>query len=307
MSDPFNTTTQMPAYGSSDTPPSTGSAPAGSGPGVAPGSSPGTGGSPSASGSPVADKTSEMTDGGQGAEDLKDRAEDVKDKAAEAASAGKQAVGDVAETVVEKAQDVAQEASRQARDLVGEAKSQVSQQVGDQHQKLVSGLRSLSDELATMGRSNEQPGLAAEVALQAHSRVRTAADWLEDRDPRDLLNEVRSLARRRPGSFLLGAALAGVLAGRMTRGAVAVHAEDSHASAPAAATQNPPTSAVAPIGAPLTGVSVPPSVLDTEVIGYGSPPGQSPVGDAAGYGSFPPASDELGGHNGGGLAGGVAP
>jgi len=46
------------------------------------------------------------------------------------------------------------------------------------------------------------------------------ADWLSEREPADLLEEARSLARRRPGAFLVGAALAGVIIGRLTRGVV---------------------------------------------------------------------------------------
>ena len=35
----------------------------------------------------------------------------------------------------------------------------------------------------------------------------------------DLLDDIRSFARRKPGAFLLGAAVAGIVAGRMFRGA----------------------------------------------------------------------------------------
>ena len=45
-----------------------------------------------------------------------------------------------------------------------------------------------------------------------------AASWLEQREPADLLDEVRNFARRRPGTFLIGAAVAGLAAGRLTRG-----------------------------------------------------------------------------------------
>jgi hypothetical protein len=58
------------------------------------------------------------------------------------------------------------------------------------------------------------------VARQAADRADRVADWLGEREPGDLVEEVRSLARRRPGAFLLGAALAGVVVGRLTRGVV---------------------------------------------------------------------------------------
>jgi hypothetical protein len=60
--------------------------------------------------------------------------------------------------------------------------------------------------------------------------VEEFATFLQNREPADLLDEVRSFARRRPGTFLLGAALAGVLAGRLTSGVKAAHADHSGSS-----------------------------------------------------------------------------
>ncbi len=60
--------------------------------------------------------------------------------------------------------------------------------------------------------------MATEVAQQAAERIHGAASWLEQREPADLLQAVRDFARRRPGVFLAGAAVAGLAAGRLTRG-----------------------------------------------------------------------------------------
>jgi hypothetical protein len=49
---------------------------------------------------------------------------------------------------------------------------------------------------------------------------------LQNREPAELLEEVRSFARRKPGLFLLGAAAAGVLAGRLTSGVKAAHSDN---------------------------------------------------------------------------------
>jgi hypothetical protein len=157
----------------------------------------------------------------------------MKDKAVDAAEAGKQAVGDVAQTAAEKAKDVAQETSRQARDLLGDARSQLTEQAGNQHRHLVDSLRSLGDELDSMVSNSDQSGPATQLTSQARDRVHGAADWLDGREPGDLVDELRSLARRRPAAFLVGAALAGVVAGRLTRGVVAGHAEDADSSSTA--------------------------------------------------------------------------
>jgi hypothetical protein len=82
-------------------------------------------------------------------------------------------------------------------------------------------------ELREMADGGRQSGPASEVARQAADRADRFADWLAAREPGDLLDEVRSFARRRPGAFLAGAALAGVVVGRLTRGAVDAARSDS--------------------------------------------------------------------------------
>jgi hypothetical protein len=126
--------------------------------------------------------------------------------------------GQVAQTAKEQAQNVVGEVSQQARDLVGEARTQVRDQAGSQKNRAVQGLRALGDELEQMAQSSGQSGLAAEVAGQVSGRTRDLAQYLDRHEPGDLLQEVRSYARRRPVAFLAGAALAGVVAGRLTRG-----------------------------------------------------------------------------------------
>ena len=133
-----------------------------------------------------------------------------------AADAGRQVAG----TAAEQAANVAQEAKAQARDLVGEARGQVGDQARMGQQKATDGIRTLGRELREMADGGQQSGTASEVARQAADRADRFADWLGQREPGDLVEEVRTFARRRPGAFLLGAALAGVVVGRLTRGAV---------------------------------------------------------------------------------------
>lgn len=153
------------------------------------------------------------------------------DRASESMEAGKQAAAEVAQTATEKAKDVAEETKRQARDLIGEARSQLSTQADAQHRSLVVNLRSLAEELSGMAsRGTEGGGVATDLVSQAGERAHGVADWLDQRQPGDLVGELRSFARQRPGTFLVGAAVAGVLAGRLTRGAVAAHSADSSGS-----------------------------------------------------------------------------
>ena len=154
----------------------------------------------------------------------------MSDRASGAMDQGRQAASDVASTAADKAREVQDETTRQARDLLGEARGHLRDQASEQHRNVVSTLRSLSSELANM--HSDQPGLASELVTQARTRVEDVADWLDRRQPGDLVNELRTFARRRPGVFLLGAAVAGVAAGRVTRGAVAAHSDDSGSATP---------------------------------------------------------------------------
>ncbi len=146
----------------------------------------------------------------------------AKDEAANVGQSAKEATGQVASTATEQAKNVAGETKRQAKDLIGQASSQVTEQAGTQKEKAVGGLRSLADELRSMAEGNGAPsGMVGDLARQASDKAQEFASWLDQRDPGSLVEEIRQLARRKPGSFLIGAALAGIAAGRLTRGAVA--------------------------------------------------------------------------------------
>jgi hypothetical protein len=142
----------------------------------------------------------------------------TKEQAAEVAQTGVEAGRHVASVAKEQAGNVTSEAGRQAQNLLGQARSELGRQAGTQQQRVADGLKSLSQQLHSMSQHSDQPGLAADLARQGAQVTEQAASWFDGRDPGALLDEVRSFARRRPGSFLLLAAGAGLLAGRLTRG-----------------------------------------------------------------------------------------
>jgi hypothetical protein len=153
----------------------------------------------------------------------------AKDEAANVGQTAKDATTQVATTATEQVKNVAGETKLQAKDLIDQAGSQVTEQAGAQKEKASAGLRSLGDELRSMAEGNgAQVGMTGDLARQAADKAHEFAGWLDQRDPGSLIEEIRQLARRKPGTFLIGAALAGVAAGRLTRGAVA--AKDSSTS-----------------------------------------------------------------------------
>jgi len=141
----------------------------------------------------------------------------VRDQASDLANSGVQAGKHVGDVAREQASGVAAEAGRQGRNLVEQAQGQLHEQAAGGQQRIAQKLLSLSDELRSMA-GNSNQGVAADVTQQAASRIGDAGHWLEKREPRQVVNEVQSFARRRPAMFLVLAAGAGLVAGRLTRG-----------------------------------------------------------------------------------------
>jgi hypothetical protein len=151
-------------------------------------------------------------DSGGGAVDVaKDQVSAVTQAAVEAG----QRVTDIGK---EQAANVTAEAGRQAKDLLAQTQTELTQQASQQQQRLAEGLRTLGDELYSMAHHSEQPGVAADLARHGADKTREVASWLDAREPGTLVDEVKTFARQRPGTFLLLAVGAGLLAGRLTRG-----------------------------------------------------------------------------------------
>jgi hypothetical protein len=156
------------------------------------------------------------SEGGSTVDTAKGEAANLKGTAADAASG----VKDVAKGQVS---NVAGEAKYQARNLVDQTRSQLRGQASNQQSQLASRLNSWASELGSMASRSEDSGPMTDLAQEASRRVGEVSHWLDNHEPGDLINEVKRFARRRPGAFLALAAAAGVVAGRLTRGAVAAN------------------------------------------------------------------------------------
>lgn len=160
----------------------------------------------------------------------------------EAAAVGQEGMGaakNVAATAGSEAKNVAHEAGTQAKNLVGQLGSDLKSQAGAGQTKVTEGIRSISDQLQSMAQQADDGGPAKQLVQQAAQRTGDVAGWLEGRDPADLLQEVKSFARQRPGTFLLVAAGAGLLAGRLTRGLTGGAAAGSTSASPASGNGSP--------------------------------------------------------------------
>jgi hypothetical protein len=129
----------------------------------------------------------------------------------------------VASTARDEAANVAAEARYQAKSLLGTVSDEARSQASTQQTRLAEAVHSLSKELGGMASSSPESGPLTDLAHQASRKGGEIAHWLENREPADVLDEVRAFARRRPVMFLGLCALAGIVAGRLTRSAVAAN------------------------------------------------------------------------------------
>lgn len=157
----------------------------------------------------------------QGAGDLRERSEataaTAKSEASSVASTAKEEAGAVMAEGRTQAQAVAEDAKRQATRVVEESREQLRAQAEQQTQRLASSVRDVGQQLQGVTRGQAPQGIVADLATQASDLATQLADKLEQRRPEELLDEVRSFARRRPGAFLVGALGAGFVAGRLIK------------------------------------------------------------------------------------------
>jgi hypothetical protein len=150
---------------------------------------------------------------------------DVKDTALSGAAETKdvalQRGGDTVAVAKDELAQLAQEARGHASNLWSQTSDQLREHALAGTRQLGDLLHSLSGELGHMASKSEQNGPVTAFARQASARGGSFSHWLSNADVDDLLLEVRRFARRRPFAFLVGAATAGVLAGRLSRGLMA--------------------------------------------------------------------------------------
>jgi len=125
----------------------------------------------------------------------------------------------VGEEAGQQARQVAETARQEGRTVAAEIKGSVRAQVDTQRDRAAESLRSLGSGMREMAgdRDDRLAGVMTEVA----QRVDDVSRWMKTHETAEMLRSVEDFARRRPGMFLAGAALLGIVAGRLTRGIAA--------------------------------------------------------------------------------------
>src|SRR5579862_4680971 len=115
----------------------------------------------------------------------------VKEQASDLSHSSVQAGRHVAEVAREQGAGVAAETVRQGRDLLQQAQGQLVEQAAHGQQRAARQLLSLSDELRAMAGNPGHGGMAADLAHQAASRLRDAGQWLDGRQPGQVVDEMQ--------------------------------------------------------------------------------------------------------------------
>lgn len=149
------------------------------------------------------------------------KADTAKEEASKLGGSAKDAGRRVAGTAKEEAHNVASEAKTQGKRLLDQAMHEASSQTKAQQQRAAEGISTFAGDLRGMvDGSGGGDGFAAQLVTEIGDRVEAAGRWLEDREPSDLLDEVKSFARRRPGTFIAIAGVTGLVVGRLTAGMI---------------------------------------------------------------------------------------
>jgi hypothetical protein len=143
--------------------------------------------------------------------------EKAKQVAQQGQQAAGQAAGEVKQTAKDQAQRVASEAKSQVRSVASDVRDRVSTGARSQNDKLVGTIRQAADQLDEM-RGDRQDSPAATVVSRVAEGGRQFADYLDHHGPEGVLEEVTEFARRRPGTFLATALVAGFVVGRLGKG-----------------------------------------------------------------------------------------
>ncbi len=226
-------------------------------------------------------------------EGAKERAANVaataKDDASQVTNVTKEGVKDVAHETVDQALAVGSMAKDHARGLVDQTTTQLRSHGDEQAQRAAGGLDQIARQVGSLldGRPADA-GQVRDYAEQLGDKAQKLAEQLRSGGIDGVVEEVTSFARRRPGLFLVGAAAAGFMAGRLVK-AQRASSDDGDS-----------TEAAAGYRAPL-----PPQVPTTQLAGYPATAGipSSPEDTVAGYpvtADIPPAGGPLGAAPGGG-------
>lgn len=184
----------------------------------------------------------------------------AKEQAGQIVETAGHAAGSVTTTAKEQASEVVGQAVGQAQSLLSQATEQLSTQASEQAQRLAGNVRQLAQQLTNMAEAGDQGTPAHSLVARLADKGHDVAGYLEQHEPGRMVSDLQAFGRRRPGAFLLGAAVAGFVAGRLGKAAKSASSSRAQPPQPAEPTLTTPlgdeaTLPPAPVGQTLAGRS----------------------------------------------------
>ena len=145
-------------------------------------------------------------------------AQRVGDAATSTLSAATDATKDVLGEASEQTHAVVHEARAQAHQVLADTQSEIQQQADARSRQAAEHLRSMSGSIVAL--LDGRPADAQQVRgylEHAKSKMDDVANRIETRGPQGVIDDLSQFARRRPGTFLLVAGVAGFAVGRLAR------------------------------------------------------------------------------------------
>lgn len=184
----------------------------------------------------------------------------------------RQAAGNVGATARAQAGHVAHEATGQAKHVARDMRARVADEAEEQAHRVSRQINRIADELGSMADGSGPDSLTAGALRQVADTGRQAARYLDERGARGLLDSAQDFARRKPGTFLIGAAVAGFLVARTAKsmsGANEPRPQRGYTD------QTPTTPVTTPTAVPPTSAT-PPSEYGTLAPQFPADPAPSP-------------------------------
>ena len=129
----------------------------------------------------------------------------AKEQAGQVGQTAKESGKQVAGTAAEQGKHVLDEGRYQARNLTRETRTRSPSRAGRRRTRPRPVCAVSPTSCAGWPTARGTSGIASDLVQQASEKAGELGEWLENREPGDLVAELRGLARRKPGTFLLGA------------------------------------------------------------------------------------------------------
>jgi hypothetical protein len=144
-----------------------------------------------------------------GKEDVRSVLQEGKQAARHAVHEGKQAAREIGQEVKQQAREVAQDLKGSAGEYLSQGTQAISGQIGC----ISRALHSAADEMC----ENDQGERIGRLTHSLAGSLDSAVEYINNREPREIVRSVEDFARREPVLFLGGCLLVGVLAARFLK------------------------------------------------------------------------------------------